>query len=119
MSSSTNSPSALGGQLLVDFPTRRRRPTVRFTPQCTVYPIRSTLTMISNKQELWYSRNDVEKMKLERNSDAIALARTLLYPSAEDLQEGGIHVSQAIRLEKAVNPMEAKSKLTTRVWHSY
>jgi hypothetical protein len=67
--------------------------------------------MISDKRELWYSRWDVEDMKLERNSDAIALARTLLSPSAEDLQEGGIHVGQAIGLEKAVNPVEAKSKL--------
>jgi hypothetical protein len=68
--------------------------------------------MISDKQELWYSKSDVNGMKLERNSDAIALARTLLSPSTEDLQEGGVHVSQAIGLEKAVNPIEAKSKLT-------
>ena len=46
-----------------------------------------------------------------RNSDAIALARTLLSPSAQDLKEGRIHVSQAIGLEKTVNPVEAKSKL--------
>eukprot|EP00985_Skeletonema_marinoi_P000516 scaffold194_cov80-Skeletonema_marinoi.AAC.1 len=36
-------------------------------------------------------------MKLERKSDAIALARA---PSAEHLKEGGVHVSQAIGLEK-------------------
>jgi hypothetical protein len=67
--------------------------------------------MISDKRELWYSRRDVDGMKLERNSDAIALARTLLFPTAEDLKEGGIHVSQAIGLDNAVNPIEAKSKL--------
>jgi hypothetical protein len=112
MSSSNHSPSTLGDQLLVDFPTRRRRPTVRFDPQVTVHPIRSTLTMIFDKRELWYSGRDVDDMKLERNSDAIALARTLLSPSAEDLKEGGIHVSQANGLDNAVNPIEAKSKLT-------
>jgi len=63
--------------------------------------------MISDKRELWYSRMDVEDMKLERNSDAIILARTLLSPSAEDLN---VHVSQAIGLDKAVNPVQAKSK---------
>ena len=54
----------------------------------------------------------MDGMKLERKSDAIALARTLLSPTAEDLKEGGIHVSQAIGLDKAVNPIQAKSKLT-------
>ena len=68
--------------------------------------------MISDKRELWYSRRDVDEMKIERNSDAISLARTLLSPTAEDLKEGGIHVSQAIGLDKAVNPIQAKSKLT-------
>jgi hypothetical protein len=113
--SSSNSSSASSGRLLVDFPTRRRRrrPTVRFDPQLTVYPIQSTLTMIFDKRELWYSRMDVEDMKRQRNSNAIALAWRLLSPSAEDLQEGGIHVSQAIGLDKAVNPVQAKSKLTT------
>ena len=109
--SNNHSPSALDGQLLVDFPTRRRRPTVRFDTRPTVYPIQSTLTMISDKRELWYSRHEEEEMKIERNTDAIALARTLLSPSAEDLHEGGIHVSQAIGLEKTANPVEAKSKL--------
>jgi hypothetical protein len=80
-----------------------------------MHPIRSTLTMISAEQELWYSKRDVDVMKLERNSDAIALARALLSPTAEDLEEGGIHVSQAIGLDKAVNPIEAKSKLTRRL----
>jgi hypothetical protein len=117
--SNNHSPRALDDQLLVDFPTRRRRPTVRFVPQCTVFPIRYTLTMISDKQELWYLKRDVDEMKLERTSDAIALARTLLSPSDEDLKEGGIHVRQAIGLEKAANPIEAQSKLTTRVWHCY
>ena len=109
MPPSNHSPSASSGRLLVDFPTRRRLPTVRFDPQFTVFPIQSTLSMI-DKRELWYSRWDVEDMKLERNSDAIALARTLLSPSAEDLH-GGVHVSQAIGLEKVINPIQAKSKL--------
>ena len=50
-------------------------------------------------------------MTFERNSDASALRRTLLSSSAADLQERGIHISQAIGLEMAVNPLEAKSKL--------
>jgi len=66
--------------------------------------------MISDKRELWYSERDVEQMKLERDTDAIILARTLLSPSAEDLQEVGVHVSQAIGLEKAVNPAQARGK---------
>jgi len=60
--------------------------------------------MIFDKRELWYSERNVEEMKLERDADAITLARTLLSPSAEDLREGGVHVSQVIGLEKAVNP---------------
>jgi len=92
------SASNANGQLLVDFPARRRRrPTVRFDPQLTVHPIRSTLTMNPDKRELWYSRKDVDDMKLERNSDAIALARALLSPSAEDLKEGGIHVGWLVK----------------------
>jgi hypothetical protein len=71
--------------------------------------------MISDKREMWYSMHEEEEMKIERNSDAIALARTLLPPSAEDLHEGGVHVSQAIGLEKVINPIQAKSKL----WHSH
>jgi hypothetical protein len=100
--------SALVGKLLVDFPTRRR--TLRFAPRATVFPIRSTLTMIFDKRELWYSERNVEEMKLERDADAITLARTLLSPSAEDLREGGVHVSQVIGLEKAVNPTQARGK---------
>ncbi len=104
----TATPNALVGRLLVDFPTCRR--TLRFAPQATVIPIRSTLTMISDKRELWYSKRDVENMKLERDSDAVTLAKKLLTPSAEDLNEGGIHVSQVIGLEKAVNPTQARGK---------
>ena len=66
--------------------------------------------MISNKEELWYSKMDVKTMKLERKSDATTLARTLLAPSAEHLKEGDVHVSQAIGLEKLVNPIQAKSE---------
>eukprot|EP00985_Skeletonema_marinoi_P024066 scaffold16477_cov83-Skeletonema_marinoi.AAC.1 len=102
-------PSALCDQLLVDFPTRRR-PTVRFASSATVFPIHSTLTMISKQEELWYTKTDVKTMKLERKSDAIALARILLAPSAEHLKEGGVHVSQAIGLEKLLNPIQAKSE---------
>ena len=113
MMTSSNTHSSghrLNGQLLVDFPTRRP-PTVSFAPQVTVHPIRSTLTMISDKRELWYSRNEEDEMKLDRNIDASALRRTLSSSSAADLQERGIHISQAIGLEMAVNPLEAKSKL--------
>jgi hypothetical protein len=66
--------------------------------------------------DMWYSKREVEQMKLERNADAITqadaitLARTLLSPSAEDLREGGVHVSQVIGLEKAVNPTQARGK---------
>ena len=106
----TTTPNALVGQIImVDFfPTHRR--TLRFAPQATVIPFHSTLTMTSGKRELWYSEKDVENMKLERDSDAVTLARTLLTPSAEDLNEGGIHVSQVIGLEKAVNPTQARGK---------
>eukprot|EP00984_Skeletonema_dohrnii_P026201 scaffold15512_cov90-Skeletonema_dohrnii-CCMP3373.AAC.2 len=104
---SSSPPSALCDQLLVDFPTRRR-PTVRFASSATVFPIHSTLNMISNQEELWYTKRDVQTMKHERKSDAIALARILLAPSAEHLKEGGVHVSQAIGLEKLVNPIQAK-----------
>jgi hypothetical protein len=104
----TPTPSALVGKLLVDFPTCRR--TLRFAPQAAVFPVRSTLTMISDKRELWYSKREVEQMKLERDADAITLARTLLSASAEDLKEGGVHVSQAIGLERKVNPTQARGK---------
>jgi hypothetical protein len=66
--------------------------------------------MISNQEELWYTKRDVKTMKLERKSDAIALTRILLAPSSEHLKEGGVHVSQAIGLEKLVNPSQAKSE---------
>ena len=103
--------SDLRDQLLVDFPSRRQ-PTVSFSPTATVFPIRSTLTMIRHKEDLWYSQKDVDTMKLERTFDAIAitLRRKLLAPSAEDLREGGLHVSQAVGLEKLINPIQAKSK---------
>ncbi len=43
----------------------------------------------------------------------MALAMKLLCPSADDLKRGGIHVSQAIGLEKTVmNPMQAEHELT-------
>eukprot|EP00985_Skeletonema_marinoi_P001764 scaffold701_cov102-Skeletonema_marinoi.AAC.1 len=49
-------------------------------------------------------------MKIERKLDAIVLERTLLAPSAEDLTGGGVHVSQAVGLEKEVNHIPAKSE---------
>mmetsp|Transcript_3083 Transcript_3083/g.4740 ORF Transcript_3083/g.4740 Transcript_3083/m.4740 type:complete len:162 (-) Transcript_3083:63-548(-) len=118
MSSSKYSPpTALCDQLLVDFPIRRRPTTVRFASRATVFPIRSTLTMIVNKEELWYSKRDVKTMKLERKSDATTLARTLLAPSAEHLKEGDVHVSQAIGLEKLVNPIQAKKERKIVLYH--
>lgn len=113
----TTSPSASYDQLLVGFHTRRN-PIVRFATHETVVPIRSTLTMISSKQELWYSKREADLMKLEMKSDAIILARTLLATSsAQDLKNDGIHVSQAIGLEKVVNPIEAKRNKETVVRH--
>ena len=96
-------------QLLVDFPTRRR-PTVRFDSSVTVFPVRSTLTMIRRKDELWYSKRDVETMKMQTRIDATYLRRTLRARSAEHLEEGGAHVSQAVGLEEALDPTLARSK---------
>ena len=88
-------PSVLCDQLLVDFPTRRRRrPTVHFASTATVFPVRSTLTMIRHNEELWYSKRDEETMKMQMRLEAAALRRTLL-------QEGDVHVSQAVGLEKS------------------
>ena len=103
--------SPLGDQLLVDFPTRRR-PTVRFASSATVQPVRSTLTMICHREELWYSKRDEAAMKTQMRLDAITLRRTLLASSsAEDIIMGGaVHVSQVAGLEKALDPTEAKSK---------
>ena len=96
-------------ELLVDFSTRRR-PSVRFASSAdTVFPIRSTLTMIRRKDELWYSRIDVEAMTLQMRLEANNLRRTLL-TSAEDLEEEGLHVSQAVGLEKVINPTLARGK---------
>ena len=98
-------------ELLVDFPTRRRpKATVRFDSSATVHPVRSTLTMISNKEELWYSRRDEAAMKRQRRLDASNLRRTLLTSTAKDLDEGGVHGSQVAGLEKAVDPAQARSK---------
>ena len=105
----TDGSSDLCDQFLVDFPTRRRS-TVRFASTVKVLPIRSTLTMICHKDELWYSKRDEETMKIERKLDAIVLERTLLAPSAEDLTGGGVHVRQAVGLEKEVNHIPAKSE---------
>ena len=94
-------------QLLVDFPTHRR-PSVRFTSTDEVHPIRSTLDMISHKEELWYSKRDETTMKMQMRIDAITLRRTF---AADITEEGGLHVSQMVGLEALVaNPTQAKSK---------
>ena len=88
-------PSVLCDQLLVDFPTRRRRrPTVHFASTAIVFPVRSALTMIRHNEELWYSKRDEETMKMQMRLEAAALRRTVL-------QEGDVHVSQAVGLEKS------------------
>ena len=99
-----------GGGLIVDFPTNRHRRQeerqVRFASHPTVQPIHSVLAMCS-KQDLWYSGSDKHMMKLQMNRDAYELAQTLLSPSDKVLQEG-IDISQAVGLEKVVNPIERK-----------
>ena len=106
------------GELIVNFPTRGRRHEdrqVRFASYSTVKSIASVLTVCS-KQELWYSSNDIEMMKLQRNRDANALAQALLFPSDKTLQEG-IDASQVIGLDKVVS-LITQSKLTrTRGLH--
>ena len=98
-------------QLLVDFPARSRHrrqehKQVRFASHITVQPITSVLAMCS-KQELWYSTNDVTMMRRMMKRDAAALAQTLLSPSAKDLEEG-IDMSEAVGLDKHVNPIQRK-----------
>jgi hypothetical protein len=95
-------------QLLVDFPARSRHRRqehrqVRFASHITVQPITSVLAVCS-KQELWYSTNDVTTMRRMMKRDAAALAQTLLSPSAKDL-EADIDMSQAVGLDKHVNPI--------------
>ena len=111
---SDDEPSDLCDELLVGFSTRRRL-SVRFISSVTVNPVRSTLTMICHKDELWYSRRDVETMKMQRTADAITLRRTLLASSASAQDLGGAgahaHVSEVIGLEKVINPTNAESKL--------
>ena len=104
---STEAPSALCDNLLVDFPARSRS-SVSFASTDEVHPIRSTLTMISHNEELWYSKSDEITMKTQMRIDAITLRRT----SVEDLkEEGGLHVSQMVGLEAlVVGPAQAKSK---------
>src|SRR6056300_1664224 len=106
------------GELIVDFPTRRRcheDRQVRFASYPTVKPIASVLTVCS-KQELWYSSEEIDIMKLQMKRDANALARALLFPSDKNLQEG-IDASQVVGLDNMVNPIERKKALRTRVLH--
>eukprot|EP00986_Skeletonema_menzelii_P002812 scaffold819_cov146-Skeletonema_menzelii.AAC.1 len=95
---SADSPRDQVGQLIVDFPTASLQPTatVRFASSPTVIPIRSTLTMIRDKDELWYSKTEEETMRIQRTLDAATttIRRTLLEPSAEDLEDGGVHETE-------------------------
>ena len=98
-------------QLLVDFPARSRHrrqehKQVHFASQSTVQHVTSVLTMCS-KHELWYSRSDEDKMRLIMKRDASELAHTLLSPSDKDLEEG-IDISQAVGLDKHVNPIQRR-----------
>jgi hypothetical protein len=101
-------------QLIVDFPTASLRPTptVRFASSPTVLPIRSASATITQQDDLWYSRTDRATMRQQMRSDAATLRRTLLTPPpAEVLENGGVHVSQAVGLEKILlDPTEARSK---------
>lgn len=108
----SDEPSALSDQLqlLVDFPARRPTTTVRFDSRPTVYPVRSTLTMIRHKEELWYSKWDVLTMRTQMRLDAATLRRSLLAHSTEDHQVEDVHVSQVVGLEKALDPTQAESK---------
>ena len=89
----------------------RRRPSVRFAPSATVHPVRSTLTMICHKEELWYTKRDYEMTKMQMRLDVITQRRAILASSsAEDIEGGAVHVSQVAGLEKELDPTEAKSK---------
>lgn len=116
-SHTTYKPKHLGDQchghseLLVDFPTRSRRrcqaeKQVRFDSHVMVQPVTSVLTMCS-QHELWYSKSDVGMMRRTMKIDASALAQTLISPSGKDLEEG-IDVSQAVGLDRHVNPIQRK-----------
>ena len=104
----------IDGELLVEFPARGRRrhcradKQVRFASHSTVQPITSVLAVCC-KQELWYSSKDVDMMRVEIRRDASALARTLLSPSAKDVEEG-IDISQAVGLDRHVNPIMRRSE---------
>jgi hypothetical protein len=78
-----------------------------------VQPITS-VTAVCNKQVLWYSRVNVDLMRREMERDAYAVARTLLSPSAEDLEEG-IDVSEVVGLEKLVNPFQQRRDKITLI----
>ncbi len=107
------------GELIVDFPTRRRRHEdrqVRFATCSTVKHFASVLTVCS-KQELWYSSEEIGIMKLQMKRDANALARALLFPSSDKNLQDGIDASQVVGLDNMVNPIERKKALRTRVLH--
>ena len=104
--------------LLVDFPVRSRhrcqeQKQVRFASHITVQPITSVLAMCS-KQELWYSTSGEITMCRMMKRDAAALAQILLSPSAKDLEEG-IDMSQAVGLDKHVNPIQRRRTERTMV----
>ena len=101
-------------QLIVDFPNAasiRPTPTVGFASSPTVLPIRSASATITQQDDLWYSRIDRVTMRQQMRSDAATLRRILLSPPTEILENGGVHVSQAVGLEKILlDPTEARSK---------
>ena len=98
-------------QLIVDFPNAaslRPTPTVRFASSPTVLPIRSASATNPQQDDFWYSMTDITTMRIQRRSDAATLRRTLLASPAEVLENGGVHVSQAVGLEDALNLTEAR-----------
>ena len=95
----TNRHADTTGELIVDFPTRRRRHEdrqVRFATYSTVKHFASVLTVCS-KQELWYSSEEIGIMKLQMKRDANALTRALLFPSSDK-------TLQVVGLDKVVSP---------------
>ena len=93
-------------QLIVNFPASRHRcqeeKQVRFASVAEVKLVHSVRHMCS-KQELWYSSGDVMSMRFEMKRDAYVLAQTLRSPSDKVLR-GGIDISQAVGLDKLVDP---------------
>jgi len=121
MKAPNNNPDNRKHQLIVDFPADRSKrqadKRVRFASLTTVQPITSVLTMCS-KQELWYSKIDEVMMRRNLARDASALAQTLLFPSAKDIEEG-IDISQAVGLDKHVNPIQRRRAHKSIIFHKH